>query len=132
MKSFDFEVRVYYSDTDAGGVVYHSKYLDFCEKARTEFLRSCGIIQTKMLEETGVGFVVSKCNISYKKPAKLDDLLLILTIIEDISPVSIKMKQQVFLKGNKLLLTEVEIVIVCVNRDFKLIKIPSEIKNILM
>ena len=61
MENFDFNVRVYYDSTDAGGVVYHSRYLDFCERARTEFLRSRGIIQSKLLAESGIGFVVKKC-----------------------------------------------------------------------
>ena len=75
MENFTYNVRVYYDSTDAGGVVYHSKYLDFCERARTEFLRSKNIIQSKLFEESGIGFVVKNASLEFKKSAKLDDLL---------------------------------------------------------
>ena len=78
---FKYNFRVCYADTDTGGVVYHSKYLDICERARGEFLRSKGIIQTKLIEEFGVFFVVKSLTIDYKKPAKLDNLLTVETKI---------------------------------------------------
>lgn len=116
-----FETRVYYSDTDAGGVVYHSRYLDFCEKARTEFLRERGIIQSKL----DFAFVVNYCNICYKKPARLDDLLVIVTEIKKITKIAIKMVQKVFLKDENKLLIEIEVGIVCVDKDFRLVRIPE-------
>ena len=97
MENFDFNVRVYYDSTDAGGVVYHSRYLDFCERARTEFLRSRGIIQSKLLAESGIGFVVKNANLEFKKSAKLDDLLQISTKIIENNGIIIKMSQEIYL-----------------------------------
>ena len=72
---FDWPVQVYWEDTDAGGVVYHSQYLNFMERARTEWLRHLGFIQTEMRETLGVLFVVRHIDMHYKKPAKFDDAL---------------------------------------------------------
>ena len=128
---FEFESRVYYCDTDAGGVVYHSRYLDFCEKARTELLRSRGIIQMELLEKHNIGFVVNYCNLCYRKPARLDDLLLISTEVKEMTGASFKMTQKVFLKESNDLLVEVEVGIVCVNDKFKLTRIPNHIRETL-
>lgn len=131
----DFTVRVYYDSTDAGGVVYHSKYLDFCERARTEFLRNLGIIQSTMLNETGVGFVVHKANLDFIKYSKLDDLLKITVEIEEISRACLKLKQEVFLisRENREIQNELifslNIKIVTINREGKLIRIPKDIYN---
>lgn len=135
--SFSFEVRIYYDSTDAGGVVYHSKYLDICERARTEFLRSKGIIQSKLLKEENIGFVVSKLNIEYKKSAKLDDLLNINTSILENNGLIIKMKQEIYLisrediKIDNTLLCSVIVDIVAINTNGKLIRIPKNIIELL-
>ena len=135
--SFSFEVRIYYDSTDAGGVVYHSKYLDICERARTEFLRSKGIIQSKLLKEENIGFVVSKLNIEYKKSAKLDDLLNINTSILENNGLIIKMKPEIYLisrediKIDNTLLCSVIVDIVAINTNGKLIRIPKNIIELL-
>ena len=72
---FTFPIRIYYEDTDAGGIVYYANYLKFAERARTEYLRYLGINQQNMLKEQGIGFTVKDCYINYKSPAKLDDNL---------------------------------------------------------
>ena len=72
---FDWPVQVYWEDTDAGGVVYHSQYLNFMERARTEFLRSLGLMQTALRDDLGVLFVVRDIQIRFKKPAKFDDAI---------------------------------------------------------
>lgn len=82
MSTYCLKVRVYYEDTDAGGIVYHARYLAFCERARTEILREKGIIQSMLLQED-LAFVVSKLTINYKSPARLDDLLSIKTELLD-------------------------------------------------
>ena len=74
-----FFVRVYYEDTDAGGVVYHSNYLRFAERARTEFLREAGIDHITQMAENGLMFAVRRCEAEYVKPAQLDDALEIRT-----------------------------------------------------
>ncbi|GMO56520.1 MAG: tol-pal system-associated acyl-CoA thioesterase [Rickettsiales bacterium] len=116
-----FNVRVYYADTDAGGIVYHSKYLDFCERARTELLRENGFIQSKM----SVGFVVKNAEIEYKKSAKLDDLLTIKTDIVENKGVVLKLKQEIT-KDNDLIFT-MNINLVCVNMELKPVRMPKEI-----
>jgi len=73
--AFAFPVRVYWEDTDAGGVVYHSRYLHFLERARTEWLRAAGIGQQQLRDEAGIVFVVHGIEIAFNAPARLDDLL---------------------------------------------------------
>lgn len=97
-----FPVRVYYSDTDAGGIVYHSRYLDMAEHARTELLRIMGGSQQEMLHQTGTGFVVSSLSIDYKKPGKLDDALLVETQIGKLERFSLVFRQKV-IRGEEVL-----------------------------
>lgn len=134
---FVFEERVYYDNTDAGGVVYHSKYLDICERARTEFLRNRGIIQSKLINETGIGFVVRKANLEYKKSAKLDDLLKITTNVVEKTGAVLRLSQDIFLISrngetidNELLFC-MSLEIVTVNRLGKLVRIPKNILELL-
>ncbi len=94
-----FPVRVYYSDTDAGGVVYHAKYLDFAEHARTEMLRSSGKEQQPQLSEGNTGFIVQSLSITYSKPAYLDDLLIVETSIIKRAVFSMVLKQEIKREG---------------------------------
>jgi len=97
-----FPVRVYYSDTDCGGIVYHARYLDFAEHARTELLREAAERhtfdgnQSSMLNLSKTGFVVKSVTIDYLKPAKLDDLLEVRTEVVSVKRFSMTLKQQVF------------------------------------
>ena len=113
MKQFNWNARVYYEDTDAGGVVYHARYLAFFERARTEMLRQLDISQQKLLQE-GIAFVVKKMDISYDFPARLDDMLSISTKIEQIRKASIIFKQTI-LNQNKQIISNADVVIACVN-----------------
>ena len=74
-KKFNFSVKVYYEDTDAGGVVYYANYLKFLERARSEAIYSLGYTNSSLLEKFGVLLIVKSCNIEYKKPAKFEDKL---------------------------------------------------------
>ncbi|MCM5570310.1 tol-pal system-associated acyl-CoA thioesterase [Burkholderiaceae bacterium FT117] len=74
---FTLRVRVYYEDTDAGGIVYHANWLRWFERARTDWLRALGVEHSRMLAETGVGFVVRDMSIDYRRPARLDEELLV-------------------------------------------------------
>ena len=76
---FTLPVRVYYEDTDAGGVVYYANYLNFCERARTEWLRTLGVSQQALIDEQGLGFVVRSVQADYLAPARLDDSLIVVT-----------------------------------------------------
>ena len=113
MKQFNWNARVYYEDTDAGGVVYHARYLAFYERARTEMLRQLDINQQKLLQE-GIAFVVKKMDISYDFPARLDDMLTISTKVEQIRKASIIFKQTI-LNQNKQIISSADVVIACVN-----------------
>lgn len=113
MKQFNWNARVYYEDTDAGGVVYHARYLAFYERARTEMLRQLDINQYKLLQE-GIAFVVKKMDISYDFPARLDDMLTISTQVEQIRKASIIFKQTI-LNQNKQIISNADVVIACVN-----------------
>src|SRR5699024_2900175 len=93
-KPFQMDIRVYYEDTDTGGVVYYANYLKFFERARTEWLRSLGLNQIKLANEENILFVVKCADISYSKPARLDDLINIHTTINEIRASSIMFEQK--------------------------------------
>lgn len=127
-KIFTSKFRIYYEDTDAGGVVYYANYLKIFERARTEVLRDLDISQIELLEKENLIFVVTNCNIAYKKGAKLDDLVEIKTKIQKIGASSITMYQEMFL--NTTLLNILEVKIACVDATQKKpSRIPTEIKN---
>ncbi len=97
---FSYPVRVYWEDTDGGSIVYYANYLKFAERARTEWLRSKGFDQSALQAQFGIAFVVRDCQIRYKNPAKLDDLLDVTVAVESISPHKIKLMQRV-MRGEK-------------------------------
>ena len=95
---FGFSVRVYWEDTDAGGIVFYANYLKFFERARTEWLRSLGIGQQQLLESTGAMFVVAQTNVRYLRPARLDDELIVTANVIETGRASLTVLQQVLLK----------------------------------
>ena len=97
-------VRIYYEDTDSGGVVYYANYLKYLERARTELLRSLGFQQQQLLEETGLAFAVRSVSAEYLKPARLDDLLQIATAVQDLGRAQVTFDQSI-LRADELLLT---------------------------
>ena len=102
-KVFKFPARVYYEDTDAGGVVYYANYLKFAERARTEYVRALGMCQQQALEaEDKCGFMVRSLTVDYKAPAVLDDLLIVTCEMIEVSGARAEMKQEI-LCGEKLL-----------------------------
>ncbi|MWN04876.1 acyl-CoA thioester hydrolase [Gilliamella bombicola] len=113
MRQFNWNARVYYEDTDAGGVVYHARYLAFYERARTEILRQLGISQQTLLQE-GIAFVVKKMDISYQFPARLDDMLTISSEVEQVRKASIIFKQTIF-NQNKQIISTASVLIACVD-----------------
>jgi acyl-CoA thioester hydrolase len=128
-KTFSFPVRVYYEDTDAGGIVYYANYLKFAERARTEFLRHLGFSQEDMLKRLGAGFVVRECHINYKSPAKLDDALNITCKVSELKGVSLKMEQKLY-RGDTVL-SEVEVTLVFLSlENMRPTRIPEEITSI--
>lgn len=96
--SFAFDVRVYWEDTDAGGIVFYANYLKFMERARTEWLRSLGIAQRSLRETTGGMFVVSETQLKYLRPARLDDELRVTAELRQIGSASLTIGQRVLSK----------------------------------
>ena len=117
-----FNTRIYYEDTDAGGIVYYANYLKFMERARTEWLREKGFLSSESLSDGG-GFVVADLAIKYKAPAKLDDLITVKTSIIEVKKARIVLKQDVFKDAQ--LLTESEITLAFVDLNGRPAKLPS-------
>ncbi|MCS3432056.1 tol-pal system-associated acyl-CoA thioesterase [Klebsiella sp. BIGb0407] len=115
---FSWPVRVYYEDTDAGGVVYHASYIAFYERARTEMLRKQGFSQQMLLAEH-VAFVVRKMTVEYLAPARLDDLLEIQSEVKSMRGASMVFSQRIINAENQVL-NQAEVLIVCV--DLSLMK----------
>ena len=95
MGTFTFPVRVYWEDTDAGGVVYYANYLRFLERARSEWLRTLGIDQARLLREERLQFVVVEANIRYHRPAKFDDELLVTAALGSLGGASVTFTQEI-------------------------------------
>lgn len=109
------QIRVYYEDTDAGGVVYYANYLKYFERARTEWLRNLGIGQTLLAETERRLFVVKNVEIQYRRPAKLDDELSIFTAVTRLKRASIQFDQRAECRGE--LLCEAKVTVCCVDAD---------------
>jgi acyl-CoA thioester hydrolase len=126
--TFSMPVRVYYQDTDAGGVVYHASYVNFMERARTEWLRTFGYTGLGMMQEFGMLFVVRSLKVEYFKPALLDDMLEVSADIKDIGRSRMTIHQEVRREG--ALLAEGEVHLVCVTKDaFKPVAIPDVLRS---
>ena len=126
-ENFFHKLKVYYEDTDSGGVVYYANYLKFLERARTEALVSIGFSNKKVKEQFNSLIIVKSCNIEYKRPAKLEDQLEIKSSIISISNTSFKMVQKAF-RDNELI-TDCEIHLVIVDEKGKPSKIPEILRK---
>jgi acyl-CoA thioester hydrolase len=126
--SFEFPIRVYWEDTDAGGIVFYANYLKFFERARTEWLRSLGIEQRSLRERTGGIFVVGETSVRYRRPARLDDELLVTARVQESGRASLIIAQQAFLQSSADLLCDGTIRIGWVEADtLKPARIPHTI-----
>ncbi|TDR23725.1 tol-pal system-associated acyl-CoA thioesterase [Marinicella litoralis] len=125
MSKYTHQFRVYYEDTDAGGVVYHANYLNFFERTRTEWLRSKGLQQSLMREQTNTLLAIRQLTIDYISPARLDDLLTVSTEVISHSKVAMKVKQTMYAKD--VLLATAEVQIVSLNAEkFKPMRFPTQ------
>ena len=128
MSQFNWPLRVYYEDTDSGGVVYHSNYLNFMERARTEWLRALGFEQPALKTDLGIIFVVHSMTLIFKSPAYFNDLLEIRARLLKIGHGSMEFSQSVTREDN--LLVEATVKLACVDAvSFKPIGIPAIIKQ---
>ena len=123
--NFSLPVRVYFQDTDAGGVVYHASYVNFLERARTEWLRECyGYSNTGLMREFGMVFVVRSLKLDYLRPALLDDLLAVSAQLKDVGRSRVNV-----LRGEEVLV-EAEVHLVCVTMDnFKPVSVPEILRE---
>ncbi|MFP4472754.1 MAG: YbgC/FadM family acyl-CoA thioesterase [Candidatus Omnitrophota bacterium] len=119
--------RIYYHDTDAGGVVYYANYLKFMEEARFEFLHSHGFPVDRSGDQE-ILFPVAHCSISYRRPARLGDMLICTAGLTRITRARMIFRQDVRLKDSHELLVEADITLACVNADLRPIAIPADIR----
>ena len=124
-ENFFHKLKIYYEDTDSGGVVYYANYLKFLERARTEALFSIGFSNKKVKETYNSLIIVKSCNIEYRKPAHLEDELTIRSFVKSITKTSFFMNQ--IITKDKEVIVEAQVHLVFVNNEGKPVKIPNEI-----
>jgi acyl-CoA thioester hydrolase len=133
--SFVWQVRVYWEDTDAGGVVYHSRYLNFFERARTEWLRAHGVHQSRLVQEDGVVFAIRRMEIDWRLPARLDDELEVTVESVEAGRSRMTFRQEMVRSTDGSCLASAVVVAACLGADsFKPARMPewirSEIENV--
>ena len=128
-KQFKHKVKIYYEDTDAGGVVYYANYLKYLERARSEAIYSLGLTNANLQKDHDTLILVKSCNIEYKKPAKFEDELEIISSILSKTKTSFTMLQ--IIKKNEEIISEATVQLVTVNKEGKPIKIPEILNNLL-
>jgi len=121
--NFYHNVKVYYEDTDAGGVVYYANYLKYLERARTEALTTIGLSNLEIKEKFGSLIVVKSCNIEYKKPANLEDKLSIRSFVKSVTKTSFFMNQ--FITRDDIPIVDAQVRLVFINQNNKPVKIPD-------
>lgn len=121
-------VRVYYEDTDAGGIVYHASYIRFAERGRTEMLRDAGFEHAQLFREQGIAFAVVAMEINFRAPAKLDDLLVVKTRISRLGGASMDMQQDIY--RGELLICEIKVTLVCIDQNLKAVRLPQAVRDI--
>ena len=126
-KKFSFTVKVYYEDTDAGGVVYYANYLKYLERARSEAIYSLDFTNSNLLESHGILLIVKSCNIEYKKPAKFEDSLKIISEIKSFTKTSFIMKQ--IISRDHEIISDADIHLVSVDKNGKPSKLPEDLKK---
>ena len=128
MMNFKWPVRVYYEDTDSGGVVYYANYLKFMERARTEYLRELGFEQDELIEKLNILFAVRSINVDYHKPARFNELLEVSAKISEIKKASLLFEQSVVRQSDQQLLCDGTVRIASLNADsFRPCAIPQSI-----
>ena len=126
MKNHSMDIRVYYEDTDLGGVVYYANYLRFIERARSEWIRDLGIDQIKMRDEEDAIFVATKIKADYLSPARFDDILTVDTRIKVVSPVRAYFYQNIL--REKEVIFKAEVCVTCTSNSGKVQRLPEKIQ----
>lgn len=122
----EFPIRVYYEDTDLGGIVYYANYLKFIERARTEWVRGLGIDQTRLKAEEGILFAVRRVEADYLKPARFDDELVVETRFEAATGARIMIEQTVLRQGERLF--HAHVTLVCLSESGHAARIPASVR----
>ena len=117
------QIRVYFEDTDAGGIVYYANYLKYAERARTELLRTIGFESSAYMENKGIGFAVRSCRADFIRPAKLDDQLEVATRVLKVKGASIRLRQVI--KRGAEELVDMEIKLACMDAKGKAARLPD-------
>ena len=125
---FEWPIRVYWEDTDAGGVVYHGSYLRFLERGRSEWLRALGLDQSRLKDERGLVFVVSAVSLSFRRPARLDDELLVGCSLSSRLGASLRFAQTITRGPDAELVLEADVQVACVSASlFRPRPIPKDL-----
>jgi acyl-CoA thioester hydrolase len=124
------QLRVYYEDTDAAGMVYHANYLKFAERGRSEMLRSLGFGHRRLGSEDGVGFAVRRCAIDYLAPARLEDALTVDTVLSGVGAATLTVRQRIWRDGE--LLVDIDMLVACVGRDGRPRRLPRALRDALV
>lgn len=123
--------RVYYEDTDAGGIVYYANYLKFAERARSDALRCLGVVQSQWWQERQVAFVVRHCAVDFRSPARLDDVIAVETSLQELTRTRMTMRQIVRMERGDAPLAEISVAIACVGEHMKPRRIPDDLADAL-
>ncbi|MER2607130.1 MAG: tol-pal system-associated acyl-CoA thioesterase [Siculibacillus sp.] len=119
-------VRIYWEDTDAGGIVYHASHVRFFERGRTEYLRALDLTQSTLQAERGIVFAVRRMEVDYLRAAKLDDLLEVTTRVSEIGGARVVMSQELK-RGEEVIATAV-VTVVCIGRDGRAHRVPGDLR----
>jgi len=125
------EKRIFYHDTDAGGIVYYGNYLKYLEEARTEFLEKRGL-SVEMFHDRGLLYAVRKCNVTYRSPARYGDVLLCDAKLLKVTAAQLIFEQTIHHKKTGQLIIEAEVNLACLSKDFKPTPIPEDLREKLL
>ena len=128
-ESHIFPLRVYFEDTDAGGIVYYANYLKYAERARTEMLRAVGVESSRLIDEDNVALTVKTCVLDYLKPARLDDALEVHTRVTEVGGASMRGEQQIKCNGETLV--DIKIKLACMAMNGKPARMPKDLRSTL-
>lgn len=127
MTTHTVQYRVYYEDTDAGGIMYHAQYISWCERARSEYLRDIGLQSSTIQQDTGVLFVVRHLAADYFKPARLDELLRVESTLKELKNSSFILNQSIFCQDSMLF--SMTVTIVCIDAQGRPVRIPEPVRE---
>ncbi len=128
-KMHNLPIRVYYEDTDAGGIVYYANYLKFAERARTEMLRLVGVNQSEMTNRYGLVFAVRACAVEFLRPARLDDLIEVRSRLVKLAAATVSAAQAIWRGSEEL--ARLELRVACVRRNGRPARIPAAVRQVL-